>query len=112
VAAPPSAELGLLFPNGRGRVEGYPNIWKRLWTPLMRTAGLVDLARRPAFGLHTLRHVAVSLWIEQGATPKWVSVKAGHHSIQFTLDTYGHLWPKPDEDAAVAAAAERSVFGV
>jgi integrase len=39
---------------------------------------------------HDLRHTAVALWIAAGATPKEVTVRAGHTSVSFTLDRYGH----------------------
>ena len=66
---------------------------------------------RPAWGFHVLRHVAASLWIEQGATPEQIQHWIGHASIQFTMDTYGHLWSDPKADGAIAAAAERSLMG-
>ena len=109
LAAPPSKQ-GLVFPNGRGRVESYANIWNRLWRPLMAEAGLADRdTGKPLFGLHTLRHAAVSLWIYQGVQPKQVSQWAGHHSVQFTLDVYGHLWPDAASDAAIAAGMEAAL---
>ena len=40
--------------------------------------------------IHDLRHNAVALWIAAGATPKEVTVRAGHASVSFTLDRYGH----------------------
>ena len=42
--------------------------------------------------MHGLRHAALSLWIEQGATPDNVMSRAGHASVRFTMDTYDHLW--------------------
>jgi hypothetical protein len=39
----------------------------------------------------------VALWIAAGANPKQVSVRAGHASVSFTLDHYGHLFPEADE---------------
>ena len=41
---------------------------------------------------HELRHTFVALWIAAGANPKEVSVRAGHSSVAFTLDRYGHLY--------------------
>lgn len=99
----------LVFPNGAGRPESYANIWNRIWRPLMASAGLVNLDGSPLFGLHTLRHACVSLWIEQGVTPKQVSAWAGHSSVAFTLDTYGHLWPQSQTDRQVAAAIENAL---
>jgi hypothetical protein len=41
----------------------------------------------------------VALWIAAGANPKEVvSVRAGHTSVAFTLDRYGHLFPGHDDD--------------
>lgn len=109
-SAPPS-DLGLVFPTGVGTVESYTNLYHRLWTPLMVKAGLTAADGKPLFALHALRHVACSLWIEQGATPKQVTTWAGHASIQFTMDRYGHLWSDPTADSAIAAAAQRAIFG-
>jgi integrase len=71
--------------------EGGPvslNVWRRrFWVPALTAAGLGHL--RP----HDLRHTAVALWIAAGAHPKEVAVRAGHTSVSFTLDRYGHLFP-------------------
>jgi Phage integrase family len=58
----------------------------------LRAAGLAPL--RP----HDLRHTAVALWIAAGANPKEVSVRAGHTSVAFTLDRYGHLFEGHDDE--------------
>ena len=41
----------------------------------------------------------MALWIAAGASPKEVAALAGHTSVSFTLDRYGHLystlvWPQ------------------
>jgi integrase len=46
---------------------------------------------------HDLRHTAVALWIAAGANPKEVATRAGHTSVAFALDRYGHLFPEADE---------------
>lgn len=46
---------------------------------------------------HDLRHTAVRLWIEDGANPKHVAVRAGHRSVAVVLDRYGHLYPDAAE---------------
>jgi hypothetical protein len=33
-----------------------------------------------------------------GANPKEISVRAGHTSVAFTLDRYGHLFPGHDDE--------------
>jgi Phage integrase family len=61
-----------------------------VWRPAIRAAGLDGLR------IHDLRHTAVALWIAAGANPKEVPVRAGHASVSFTLDRYGHLYPEAD----------------
>jgi len=114
----PKSKDGLLFPNGVGKAESYANIWNRLWVPLMDAAGLTrpeeqpdgSVRMAPLFGLHALRHACISLWIEQNVSPKKVSQWAGHSSVAFTLDTYGHLWKQRETDAQIAAASEAALF--
>ena len=38
----------------------------------------------------------MALWIAAGANPKEVAARAGHASVSFTLDRYGHLYPEAD----------------
>src|SRR5512132_1235191 len=35
-------------------------------------------------------------WISAGANPTEVAARAGHASVSFTLDRYGHLYPESD----------------
>lgn len=113
----PHSELDLVFPNKVGKVKSYAHFRNRLWLPLLETAGLMTIReqgglkkKEPLFGFHALRHAAVSLWIEQGASPKKVMTWAGHASIQFTMDVYGHLWDDPAGDQQIASAIERSIL--
>jgi integrase len=62
----------------------------RVWRPAIMAAGLEGLR------IHDLRHTAVALWIAAGANPKEVAARAGHSSVSFTLDRYGHLYPEAD----------------
>jgi hypothetical protein len=39
----------------------------------------------------------VALWIATGSNVKEVAARAGHSSVAFTLDRYGHLYPGFDE---------------
>jgi integrase len=77
----------------------------RFWRPATMAAGLDGLR------IHDLRHTAVALWITAGANPKEVAARAGHASVSFTLDRYGHLYPEADLSLrerldAIYAAAE------
>lgn len=111
---------GRLFPGPKGRdVWSYNDFHRDCWLPLMRRAGLVAMLpdskgkNRPVidFGPHMLRHVAVSLWIAQGARPKKVQQLVGHATLQLTMDTYGHLWTDPDADDAIAQGSEQILLG-
>ena len=116
VVASPNSPLNLAFPNGAGNVESYANIYNRIWCPLMLASGLATTritekgTQRitPDFGIHTLRHSCVSLWIESTATPKQVMTWAGHASIQFTMDVYGHLWDDPALEQQIVASIARA----
>jgi integrase len=52
--------------------------------------------------LYHLLRPAVSLWIEQGFSIKEIMTFAGHPSIQMTMERYGHLFPSPDHQKAMA----------
>ena len=45
-----------------------------------------------------IRHTFVTLWVAAGVNPKELSVRAGHLSVAFTLDRYGHLYEDAGED--------------
>ncbi|MEF3312629.1 site-specific integrase [Paenibacillus sp. GYB004] len=49
---------------------------------------------------HDLRHTHASLLLKQGVHPKIVSERLGHSSVTITLDTYSHLLPNMQEEAA------------
>lgn len=115
-----SMKPGRLFPHPDGRsVWGYLDFMRQCWLPMMRRAGLVTMEpdtkgkNRPvqAFGPHTLRHAAVSLWIAQGLSPKRVQELAGHSSLQMTMDLYGHLWRDAEGDADLAKRSEAMLLG-
>lgn len=123
---PPSG-LGLVFPSDSGTPIFHPNLSGRYLDPLLARAGMVrakldgrgkpllDDDRQPVmegmFTLHDFRHACASLWIEQRVPPKRVQTWMGHHSIQVTFDTYGHLFAALEEDAAVMLAMEAGVMG-
>jgi integrase len=83
-----------VFPAPAGGLLQPSHFRRRVWAPATKAAGLEGLR------VHDLRHTAVSLWIEAGADVKRVATRAGHTSVAFTLDRYGHLYP--DADAALA----------
>lgn len=102
VACPRQGDtLRFVFPNTRGTPMHITDLSRLLWNPLAEKCGL---GARDAKGKFTakydfrhLRHVAASLFIATGATPKRIQEIMGHSSIRVTYDIYGHLF---NDDAA------------
>ena len=113
----PKGELDLVFPNTKGNVESYSNIIKNGLIPMMVAAGVVDAHGRAKYtGLHSLRHFYASWCINRRVDGglelplKLVQARLGHASITMTADRYGHLFPRGD-DGAELAAAEKAFLG-
>jgi integrase len=67
------------------------------------TQEFLDLIRNhnlPRVRFHDLRHSHASQLFKQGVHPKIVSERLGHSTIGITLDTYSHLLPGMQEEAA------------
>jgi integrase len=95
-----AGKLTYVFPNGEGNLEYLPNWHNRVLVQLHRAAGISNPeAKGPRYGMHSFRHVAISLWIEDGMSPKEVQTLAGHSTIQMTFDVYGHLWRANRDDS-------------
>jgi integrase len=47
-----------------------------------------------------LRHSFSSIHIQNGESLAWIRDQLGHHSIQVTVDIYGHLVPGANKSAA------------
>jgi integrase len=89
----PAAE-SLIFTSTTGNPVYRGTFWPSVWKPAVKKAGLAGLR------IHDLRHTYVSLMIAAGANPKEVSTWAGHSSVSFTLDRYGHLYDEHGDDVA------------
>jgi integrase len=59
----------------------------------------------PPIRLHDLRHSVASILLAQGVHPKVVSEQLGHATIALTLDTYSHVIPSLQQEAAGVMAA-------
>jgi integrase len=66
------------------------------WRRALRHAGL------PRVRFHDLRHAHATLMLQHGIHPKIVSERLGHSSIGITLDTYSHVLPTMQAEAAKA----------
>ena len=62
---------------------------------------ILKKARLRHIRVHDLRHTHASLMLKAGIHPKIVSERLGHASVSITLDTYSHVLPGLQEEAAV-----------
>ena len=86
-------EYDLIFPT----TIGSPSDWRNLvrsFKDVLRTSNL------PNIRFHDLRHTAATLMLQQGIHPKVVQERLGHSQISLTLDTYSHVLPNMQEEAA------------
>ena len=109
-AATAATAADLVFPGRRGPLALQAIITTH-WHPAQLRAGLVTADGRPKYpGLHALRHFYASWCINRKADGglelpvKLVQGRLGHASIQMTADRYGHLFPRGDDTAEMAAA--------
>jgi integrase len=125
--------LSLVFPNGNGHVENLTNILTRGLQPTMIAAKLTvpkldprglpmrdedgqPILKAKYTGMHALRHFFTSWCINRKVDgglelpAKVVQERLGHESIIMTMDRYGHLFPRGD-DSAELAAAEAQLLG-
>jgi len=70
------------------------NVLRRSFKPLLREASL------PAIRFHDLRHTTATLLLLAGVNIKMVSERLGHSTVELTLNTYSHVLPTMQEQAA------------
>lgn len=99
-------DLNLVFPNNSGGVQDWAFFYSKKFKPMLIKCEIVDKDGKPRVTFHALRHFAASLFIEQGWHPKKVQDAMGHSSITVTYDTYGHLFPTPEDDQKAMAQIE------
>jgi integrase len=106
----PKGELDLVFPPRTGAIMYHRSMLDSL-APMMVAAGVTDKHGNPKYGLHAFRHFFASWCINRRAAggrelpAKVVQELLGHSSIVMTLDRYGHLFPRSDDRAELAAAS-------
>lgn len=73
------------------------------WNPPAITLAFVRAVKRAGvrrIRLQDVRHTHASLLLAAGINPKVVSERLGHSSVAFTLDTYAHVMPGMQPEAA------------
>ena len=108
--------LDLVFPNGAGKVEAHANFCNRGWYPTQIACGLTEDTGetdaegqpilRAKYGFHCLRHFFASWLLAEGFSLKKAQGILGHATMAMTADTYGHLLPDLENDAARMEAGQ------
>ena len=102
---------GYVFPDRTGRPLRGSNVLRRSFIPLVALADATARAEAadywespgvPLIRFHDLRHTAATLMLAAGVHPKIVQERLGHATIAITLDTYSHVLPSMQRDAALA----------
>ena len=99
VSAGDSMFADLIFATACGEPINEEYLVKKHFKPLLREAGL------PNIRLYDLRHTSATLALTVGIAPKVVSEQLGHASAAFTLDTYSHVLPHMQDEAAAKMEA-------
>jgi integrase len=86
-------ENDLVFPSTIGTPWDHSNLYKN-YKLFLKKADLPDIR------FHDLRHTAATLMLQQGVHAQIVQERLGHADITLTLNTYSHVLPSMQEDAA------------
>jgi integrase len=111
----PKGDLDLAFPNTLGRIMDYNFITIRGLGVVEIAADVVTKSGKAKYNLHAMRHFYASWCINRRVDGglelplKVVQSRLGHASVRMTADRYGHLFPRGD-DGAELAAAEKAFF--
>jgi len=85
---------GPVFCDTQGGWLRKSNFLRNVFRPVLRNAGL------PLRRFHDLRHTSATLLLGLGVHPKVVQERLGHSNISVTLDTYSHVAPTLQKEAA------------
>jgi hypothetical protein len=96
-------ERDLIFSTRIGTPMRGDNLLKRSLRPLLEKADL------PPLTFHELRHTFATFQLAAVERPKVVQEILGHSSIKTTMDTYSHVIPGMQEEAA--GRLQRLLFG-
>src|SRR5438874_13504673 len=110
-----NASNGSELSQGRHWVEAGLVFTTPIGTPLDGTAvtkgfhALLDKAGLPRIRFHDLRHSCATLLLVQGVSPRVVMDILGHSEIAMTMDTYSHVVPELQREAAERMESALSV---
>ncbi len=87
-------EGSFVFPATNGARMRKSSLRRHSFEKLLKKAGL------PHIRFHDLRHTAATLLLREDVHPKIVQERLGHARIAITLDTYSHVLPSMQQEAA------------
>ncbi len=87
-------DRGLVFTTQSGKPIWSANVYHQ-FKKVVRSLTLPDIR------FHDLRHTHATLLLQANVNPKIVQERLGHSQISLTLDTYSHVVPSLQEEAAV-----------
>ena len=90
---PAWSRQSLVFPRPSGQPESVSTL-ARKWSAVCGRAGVAGVR------FHDLRHTSATIALVSGVHPKIVQERLGHSTISITLDTYSHVLPSMQKDAA------------
>ena len=89
------SDCELVFPDTQGGFLRASDFSRQVWHPLRAAAGIPETVT-----FHDLRHTCASLLLGENIHPKVVAERLGHSDVTLTLNTYSHLLPRLQADAA------------
>ena len=87
-------DYGLVFPTTIGTPYTLSSLTNKWFKPALEKSELTG------FNLYSLRHTMAMLLLANGENPKVASERLGHSTIVLTLDTYSHVLPNMQQQAA------------
>jgi integrase len=97
-------DTGFVFTMPTGE-SWHPDTISQAFDRLIERVNRAGAVVIPRIRLHDLRHTHATHLLAAGVNVKVVSERLGHASVAFTLDTYAHVIPGQQADAAAAVAA-------
>ena len=88
-----AAVSGQVFRSNTGGPLDIANV-RRCWKAALRASGL------PVVRLYDARHTHITHLLMAGVHPKVAADRAGHSTVNLTLNTYSHVLPEVDKAAA------------
>lgn len=85
---------GLVFPTSIGTPYTLSSLTNNWFKPALVKAELAG------FNLYSLRHTHATLLLANGENAKVASERLGHSTVVLTLDTYSHVLPDMQQQAA------------